>query len=89
MQRVVAKTRRVPNTTEETPDLLLARSKLAENMVRLRGRRGWSQDALALESGVHRTMIAKLEMRRRNPSFDTLVRLASALGVTLHELFAP
>jgi transcriptional regulator with XRE-family HTH domain len=44
---------------------------------------GWSQDDLALESGIHRTYIASLETGRRNPSLEVLARLAVALDVDL------
>jgi transcriptional regulator with XRE-family HTH domain len=35
---------------------------------------GWSQDDLALKSGIHRTYVASLETGRRNPSLDGLAR---------------
>jgi transcriptional regulator with XRE-family HTH domain len=56
---------------------------------RIRGARealDWSQDDLALESGVHRTYIASLETGRRNPSLDVLCRLAATLGVNVGEM---
>ena len=47
---------------------------------------GWSQDDLALESGVHRTYVASLEIGRRNPSLDVLCRLSATLGVNVGTL---
>lgn len=38
-----------------------------------------SQEALALSSGVNRSYMASLENGRRNPSLETMCRLAVAL----------
>jgi transcriptional regulator with XRE-family HTH domain len=48
----------------------------------------WSQDDLALESGVHRTYVASLESGRRNPSLDVLCRLAVTLRIDVGDLVA-
>lgn len=50
-------------------------------------KRGWSQEVLAEEAGVHRTYISKFEQGGRNPSLSTLEDLADALGIPLMELF--
>jgi transcriptional regulator with XRE-family HTH domain len=58
---------------------------------RIRAERGaieWSQDDLALESGVHRTYLASLESGRRNPSLDVLCRLAASLKIDVGDLVA-
>jgi len=56
--------------------------------VDLRKERGWSQDELAHQSGIHRTFIAGVEVGDRNPSLATLARLAEALEVTIPELLS-
>jgi transcriptional regulator with XRE-family HTH domain len=66
-----------------------ARARLAKNMIRLRGERGWSQDALALEAQLHRTFVAHVERQVRNISIDNIEKLANALGVEVHELLLP
>ncbi|OWQ46603.1 transcriptional regulator [Roseateles noduli] len=66
-----------------------AREQLALNLIRLRAQKGWSQEALALESGLHRTFVAHVERLRRNASLDNIERLAQALGVPVRDLFAP
>jgi transcriptional regulator with XRE-family HTH domain len=66
-----------------------ARATLAENLVRLRGERNWSQEALAFESGLHRTFIAHVERQKRNISLDNLERLARALDVPTYRLLIP
>lgn len=62
--------------------------QFAANMQRLRRLRGDSQDKFALDAGIHRTEVTKLESGRRQPKLDTIVRVARALEVPLMELLA-
>ena len=66
-----------------------ARSVLAANLVRLRQERGWSQEALAFECGLHRTFVGHVELQRRNISLDnlTLPLLYGALSPTITRPF--
>ena len=66
-----------------------ARELLAINVIRKRGERGWSQEALAFEAGLHRTFIAHVERQARNISLDNIEKIAVALGVRVHELLVP
>lgn len=66
-----------------------AREVLALNMIRLRGERGWSQEALAFEAGLHRTFVAHVERQARNISLDNVERLSAALGVKPWQLLVP
>ena len=68
------------------PDI---RAVLAVNLISMRGERGWSQDALALEAGLHRTFVAHVERRARNISLESLEKLAAALQVQTYELLVP
>jgi len=63
-----------------------AREILATNLKALRAARGWSQEQLALEAGLHRTFIAHVERCARNISLDNVERLAEALGVEAGQL---
>jgi transcriptional regulator with XRE-family HTH domain len=53
----------------------------------LRASRGWSQERLADEAGMHRTYMWGIEQGTRNPSLRHLANLALALGVSLQALF--
>ena len=66
-----------------------AREGLAINMIRLRGERGWTQEELALEAGLHRTFIAHVERQARNISLDNMELIAIALGLRVHQLLTP
>jgi transcriptional regulator with XRE-family HTH domain len=68
---------------------LSGRELLSKNMLRLRLARGWSQEALAFEAGLHRTYIAHEERQVRNISHDNIEKIAAALGVSIQELFVP
>ncbi len=65
------------------------RQVLAENIVALRHDRGWSQEALAFEAGLHRSFVAHVERQARNIALDNLERIAVALGVQTYELLVP
>jgi transcriptional regulator with XRE-family HTH domain len=62
---------------------------LAINLIRLRGERGWSQEALAFEVGLHRTFVAHVERQARNISLDNVERLAAVFGLQAYQLLEP
>lgn len=68
------------------PEVRSAREVLALNLVRLRAERGYSQEDLAHEAGLHRTFVAHVERRVRNISLDNIEKLAQALGVSVASL---
>ena len=47
---------------------------------------GWSQEELAVQSGLDRTYVSGIERGVRNPTLLSMGRLAAALDVQLSEL---
>lgn len=48
--------------------------------------RGFSQESLGAEAGLHRTYIGGIERGEQNPSFTNLIRLAKALDANLSDI---
>jgi len=65
---------------------MAARKALARNTRRIRLARGWSQERLAQECGLHRTYVSAVERSERNIGIDNVERIAKALRVSLAEL---
>jgi transcriptional regulator with XRE-family HTH domain len=63
------------------------RQRIGWNLRRLRKERNISQEDFATDSGFDRGYISGVERGVRNPSVLVLVRIASALGVDIAELF--
>ena len=59
---------------------------LSNNIRELRGQQGLSQERLALEAGVDRTLVSKIERVIANPTLEVLAKLAVVLGVTVTRL---
>ena len=64
------------------------RHRLGSNLKRLRTLRGWSQERLGFEAGIHRTYVSDLERGARNPSIMLLEKLAAPLEVPASVLIA-
>lgn len=56
-------------------------------MKALREAKGWSQEELADQAGLHRTYISAVERAVRNPTLTVIERIARALKVPIAELF--
>ena len=61
---------------------------LGKRIRELRLARGLSQEAFADKCGVHRTFMGTVERGESNLSFQNIVRVSTALDVTLSNLFA-
>ena len=59
---------------------------LADNLKRLRKKRGWSQTQLAEQIGSHLSHINRIETGKYNPSLDVVQKLASTFDVTIDYL---
>jgi len=64
------------------------KSKLSKNIKRYRKQMGFAQEKLALESGVDRTFVSKIEREIGNPSLEILIRLSVTLKIGLTDLFS-
>lgn len=64
-----------------------ASERFGENLLRIRQARKLSQENVADRAEIHRTQISMLESGRRQPLFETVVRLAGALDVPVEALF--
>ena len=73
--------------TQTTLDEL--RSNLALNLKSTRMARGLAQERLALDAGVDRTVVSKIERAVTNPSLEILLRLANHLDVEVGQLLLP
>ena len=64
----------------------IQQADLARNVKAIRQSRGLAQERLALEAGIDRTMLSKIEREVTNPSLETLLKLANYLNVSISEL---
>ena len=60
--------------------------QLGKRIAFLRKQRGLTQLALSIESGLALSFVSDLERGKRNPSIETLWKIAKALDVSLEEL---
>ena len=59
---------------------------LSINIKQLRKAKGLAQERLALEAGVDRTLVSKIERVIANPSLEIIYKLASCLDVSVADL---
>jgi len=66
-----------------------ARETFARNLRRARRLKDVTQEGLALEAGVSRAYLSRVERGTINISFDSAEALAKAIGVSLRDLVDP
>ena len=59
---------------------------IGQNLKKARLAKGWSQEELSFESGLHRTYVGAVERGERNITVINLRKLAIVLGVKLSAL---
>ena len=64
-------------------------SELGQRIRMLRERKGYSQETLGFKAELHRNYISSLELAQKNPTYTTLLKLASALSVDVRDLIPP
>ena len=62
--------------------------QLGEYLRKVREKRGWSQEDLAYECGLHRTYIGSVERGEYNLTLLTLRRITDTLGISLADAVA-
>lgn len=60
--------------------------KVGSTIRNTRQKRGWSQEELALETGLHRAYIGQIERGEKNIGLKNLEKIAKALDMSLSEL---
>ena len=61
---------------------------LGQRVRELRAKQGYSQEGFADRCEVHRTFMGTIERGESNLSFQNLVKVAKALGITLSQLLS-
>lgn len=87
-EEVLAEQLQDPEFRREWNRLRLANAVGLE-IIRYRAKHKLSQTALAKKLGMKQSAIARLEAAEHNPSFETLCRLAGALGIEFLVDIAP
>lgn len=65
------------------------RKLVGDNCARIRKERGWTQEELAVRSGLTQQYLSDLERGKRNPTIVTIYELAQALEICHLELVKP
>jgi transcriptional regulator with XRE-family HTH domain len=64
-----------------------AQALIAWNLRKLRVAKGLSQEALAIDAGIDRTYVSRLERNLENPTVAVLERIALAMNSRLTDFF--
>lgn len=62
---------------------------VAWNLRRFRVERGLSQEAFAVDAGLDRSYVGRIERGLENPTVETLEKFSKVLGVQAFELLLP
>lgn len=60
---------------------------IGNNIRKFREKKGWSQEELAFECGLHRTYIGSVERGERNITILNLIKITDCLGVRIEDLY--
>ena len=60
--------------------------RFSDKVKRLRKSKGWTQEELAVQTGLHRTYIGSIERGERNVSLINVEKIADVLGVPVETL---
>ena len=62
--------------------------RLGKRVRKLRQERGWTQDYLAVHTGLGRPFISTIESGKKEPCLRSLEILATAFGLSLSQFFS-
>ena len=79
--------RSLTETPERRKKRLQAQRDLGKRIRKLRQEKGLAQDAFAHICQIHRSHIGEIERGESNLTLQTMITLAQALRLTIHELF--
>jgi len=65
-----------------------AEQLFGEEISRLRRTRGFSQEELGFQAGIHRTYVSQIERGIKSPTLVVILKLAQALGRPASQLIA-
>ena len=72
------------NTNKNQSEILRV---IGDNIRKHRNKKGWSQEDLAFECGLHRTYIGSVERGEKNITILNLIIIKNKLGVHLEHLY--
>jgi DNA-binding XRE family transcriptional regulator len=76
-------------TKDYLPIQLVERLIAGEHPIRVwRAYRGVTREALAEKAGVAPSYLTEIETRKKPGSFEAMIKLATALGISLHDIAA-
>lgn len=78
----------MPNKISPPPEPINISSYLALNIEKIRRKKNWSQLQLAMHANIPRSTITHVESGTGNPSLTNLVKISTALGVSIEELLS-
>lgn len=61
--------------------------KVGERIRYYRGKKGWSQEKLALEAELHRAYIGQIERGDKNIGLQNLEKIAKTLNIEIKDFF--
>lgn len=67
-------------------ELVKLRKKIGARIQHLSQERGWSQERLAIESGLARSFVGQIERGEKAVRMSTLCKIAAAMKITFAEL---
>jgi putative transcriptional regulator len=66
---------------------MTATDRVRHNIVKLRQKRGWTQEHLAFEAEISKAGMCVIESGQRSPTIRTLEKIADALDINMTKLF--